>query len=340
MNMTTREFFSTRLDRDVKFGAIALFALLVSFTSSGRAETEDAVDRAYNLAAEGLSAYKSGNYAEALSSFERAFEITRLPALAVHMARANVKLGHWLSAMALYKQAIQLGDGIGDADVQARARAEAQAELTTLAPRIPRVRIDVAGAPPAAITVLVDGANVPTDAFATGWLVDPGEHTIVGLNGKETVHKRATVNEGETAEIRVAFVPVRVAEETQRNAGQQSLTGANASPNTLAWLSYGIGGTGLLVAGVAAVGAVSNRNHADQTGCNRTPRSSSCDEGSVNRYSTFRTIAGVGFYTGVAGVVAGTALYFTAPRQKISRDAKRHVLPWVGLESAGIEGSF
>ncbi len=340
MKMTTREFLSPRFRCQSKLGAAVIVALAIGVASPAWAGTDDNVNRAYDLAAEGLAAYKSGNYNDALSHFERAFEITHLPALAVHMARANVKLGHLVSALAIYRQTIQLGDGIGDADVQARARADAQVELNALTPRIPRIRITVTGVPSTSATVFVDGTKVPTESFAAGWLVDPGQHTVVAWNGKETVRKLATVVEGELAEIQLSFVPAMVAEETQPKRQSQGVEMSNGKAPTLAWVSYGAGGVGLLVAGVATIGATLNRHYANETGCNREPRGSTCDEAAVNRYSTFRTIAVVSFYTGVAGVVAGTAFYFAAPHQKKSRDAKRHVLPWLGLESAGIEGSF
>lgn len=321
------------------FTTIVVLLVIASVSTRARAEDDEAVNRAYELAAEGLTAYKSGHYAEALDRLGNAFGIVKLPALAVHMARANVKLGRLVSAVALYRQAMVLGDGIGDPQVQARARAEAEAELSVLILKVPKLRIEVVGVSPSGVTVLVDGNRVSTAAYDSEWFVDPGTHQISASYGRQTQVKQATLSEGESRDIQLIFSQPSVA-QTQPTSTHGARDDSSATTSALMGVSFGIGGTGLLLSGLTSLGALSNKHHADDTGCNQEPRRAGCDESAVNRYATLRTIAGVSFYTGLAGVIGGTALYFGTPRQKNTRDAKRHVLPWFGLESAGIEGSF
>ena len=319
---------------------MAVLMLVLALSATARAEEDDAVNRAYELLASGLSAYKSGNYSAALERFGSAFELVKLPALAVHMARANIKLGRLVSAVKLYRQATELGDGIGDPQIQARARTEAQSELAAVVAKVPVLRITVTGVSPAWVTVRVDGSRVTPDEYTSGWSVDPGQHRVVASYGKESEERRVTLAEGESTEIQLAFVQASVAQKRQPDPTTRASESLNATSKALTWVGYGIGGTGLLLSGISALAAVSNKHQANDTGCGQQPRGANCDEAAVNRYTTLRMVAGVGFYTGLAGVVTGTVFYFGTPRQKSSRDAKRHVLPWFGLESAGIEGSF
>jgi len=325
-----------------KAGPYAIILTLLpvlSLSRSALAQDDASVDRAYDLAAQGLSAYNKGNYSEALDHIAAAFAIVKLPALAVHMARANVRLGKLVAASELYQQALTLGDGIGDPEVQARARTEAASERKRLLSKIPRLSFRIEGPSTSKVSVEVDGIRVPVEKFDSGWLVDPGGHQVVAVYGNDRREQLAYLREGESPEIRLVFAQPGVAEyRAPPRANVPS--GSTGTVSKITWLSYGVGGTGLLVSGVTALAGFSNKHHADDTGCAAQPRSPNCDEGAVSRYSAYRTISTVGFYTGLVGIVTGTALYFGAPREKNSRDAKRHVLPWLGLESAGIEGSF
>jgi len=177
-------------------------------------------------------------------------------------------------------------------------------------------------------------------SYESGVIVDPGRHHIVANYGREKQEQLATLGEGESKEVQLTFADQSIA---LRETGKTSEVehGSNSTLKTFTWVSLGVGGTGLLVSGVAGLVALSQQHRANDTGCNHQPyRASTCDETAMSRYGSFRTVAGVGFYTGLVGVVTGSVLYFGAPHQKKTRDAKLHMLPWVGIESAGIEGTF
>ena len=325
--------------RSQAVGAI-LFTCLVSVTQLSRAQDEAAVNDARELLAQGLSAFNAGHFGEALDKYTRAFSIMKLPALAVHMARADVKLGRFVAAADLYQEATQLGDGVGVPTAQSRARGEAQVERSALLLRIPKLLIRVVGVDPKAVSVQVDGATFPSESYESGWLVDPGTHKVTASFGNQLQEQMAAMLEGEARELRFTFEA-----SPNKVVGQPAQSGntANAGTSTMrtaAWAGFGVGGAGLLVSGITGLLALSSRHRADSTQCNLQPRGSNCDQSAADRYGTYRTIAGVSFYTGLAGVITGTALYFGEPAQKKTRDAGVHVLPWLGLESAGVEGRF
>ncbi len=320
--------------------AAMLFACLVFATQPSLAQDDAAVNDAYELAAQGLAAFNSGHFGEALDKYTRAYSIVKLPALAVHMARADVKLGRFVAAADLYQEATQLSDGVGEPTVQARNRGEAQVERSALLLRIPKLLIRVVGVESKAVSVQVDGATLPSESYESGWLVDPGTHKVTARFGNQQQEQIAAMLEGEARELRFTFEA-----SPNKVVGQPAQSGntANAGTSTMrtaAWAGFGVGGAGLLVSGITGLLALSSRHRADSTQCNLQPRGSNCDQSAADRYGTYRTIAGVSFYTGLAGVITGTALYFGEPAQKKTRDAGVHVLPWLGLESAGVEGRF
>ena len=103
--------------------ALRLFLILalVGVANVARAQDDAAIDDAYQKAADGLREFKAGHYSEALDNYTRAYSIVHLPALAVHIARANVRLGRFVTALRFYDEAVKLRDGIGAPQVQAGA---------------------------------------------------------------------------------------------------------------------------------------------------------------------------------------------------------------------------
>lgn len=321
-----------------------LFVILALSGVPNRAWAQDdvAVNDAYQQAADGLREFKAGHYDLALDNYTRAYSIVHLPALAVHIARANVRLGRFVTALRFYDEAVKLSDGVGDPKVQARARTDAQAEGRLLVLRIPKLIFRASGIAASAMYVNVDGARLPAEVYKSGWLVDPGSHQVTASFGTQQQSQWISVSEGQSRELTFTFQSPRpnATPVAQTAASATEASRDRSTMRTAAWVGFGVGGVGLLVSGVTGLLALSSRNRADSSGCDKQPRENSCYEGAVDNYNTYRTLAGVGFYTGLAGVVTGTALYLSAPRQKKSRDTTSIVLPWLGVGQVGAEGNF
>ena len=281
---------------------VAVVALL-SLTTTARlslAQDDAAINDAYEKSAQGLSAYNSSQYAEALDKFTRAFAIVKLPALAVQMARANVKLGHLIAAAELYERATQLGDGIGDPQVQVRARAEARKERAALLLRTPKLLIQIRGVEPSTVSVSVDGTRLSPASFDSGWPLDPGTHKVTATFGAQGQEQMASVAEGEVREIGFEFSPTALQKlPTSVNSPDEPGQTAMTPMRTAAWVSFGVGGTGLLIWGASGIVALSKSEHFKSVPCGQ-PGQLRCDPTERDSYNTWRTLAGVGFYTGVA----------------------------------------
>jgi hypothetical protein len=325
------------MNRIVQFFGLAL-AVIPHVAS---AQDDTAINEAYGKADQGLVEFNAGHYAEALERYTQAFALVKLPALAVHMARSNVKLGHLVEAKSLYEQAMLLGDSVGDPEVQARARSAAEAEKLQLVLRIPKLVIRTAGAPNTAVTVQVDGVDVPLQVCESGLLVDPGRHQVIGVFGRQRQGQSATVAEGDVRALSLEFTND---EPPEAPISSPRLTGTMVPAETTiwreaAWVSLGVGGASLLVWGTTGIVAWHKSSELKSLHCGHAdePR---CPAGENSSYESWRTAATVSFCTGVGAALLGAALYFVAPQQRTPRDSMAHVAPWVGINSAGIEGQF
>src|SRR5690606_25629563 len=96
-----------------------------SFAQAPDAQTKAA---ARELAAQGLSLYGEGKYAEALDRLERASALIPVPTLHLHTARTLEKLGRWVEANERYLLAVRSEPQGGDLAEQRRAQELAQSE--------------------------------------------------------------------------------------------------------------------------------------------------------------------------------------------------------------------
>jgi tetratricopeptide (TPR) repeat protein len=318
---------------------LGIFVSLVLLASAQRALANDefSIDQAYQNAGQGLKEYKSGHYAQALDEYTRAYAIVRLPALAVHIARTNIKLGRFVVALRFYEEALTLGDGVGDPHVQARARAEAVTESSALRPRIPKIVIHPSGVATRAIKLQVDGIEIPADAYRTGWLVDPGAHQVTARLGALQQVRWVAVSEGEVRELHFAF-PAAGVTDSQGLRSETTQPPITSLTRRIAWASLAIGGAGLLVWGTAGIVAWKKSDHLESLHCGA--RLPACPSNELDSYNRWKDAATVGFYTGAAALLTGATLYIAEPKQKKTRDSQGRVVPWLGIGSAGVEGQF
>lgn len=316
------------------------WAPLLFLLVSGKAFAQDdaAVTSAYEFAAQfaaqGLKAYEGGQPAEALDKFSQAYAIVKLPSLAVYVARADVQLGHYVAAAALYAEASQLEDGLGDLDdhkVQQRAREEAQTERQALIARMPRLVVQTPGVPIQSVAVQVDGTAVPSAALAEGWPLDPGMHRVTAVSSTQKLERDASVSDGRTETIVFKF-QTATATITQEIPPKQVISSPPApgfrAMRNATWVSFGAGGAALVFWGVAGLVALEEK-----------PANWACSVAS-DAYCKWRTLSTIGFYTGLAGAATGAVLLLATPGKQSRHQSTTRVTPWVGLGSAGVQGRF
>jgi hypothetical protein len=175
---------------------------------SGTVHATDASAKggARDLANEAKSDFDAGRFEDAGLKFQRAYEIAKVPTLAVWAARALVKRDQLVAASELYRQAAMLTpNDLWVGDVQQQAQADAEKELAELQPRIPKLRIRVEGAAANEIEVTVDGVKLAATLFGINLPTDPGRRHIVGKRGAEVVDQRIGLAKGDRKETVLRF---------------------------------------------------------------------------------------------------------------------------------------
>jgi hypothetical protein len=332
---------------------------LVSYTSSSLldvpaalADEPSAADRATarTLAQEGYVALRDKDYATAADRFGRAEALVHAPTLLRDLARAQVGLGKLVDAHENYSLIIREGVAPDAPQPWVQALADAKAEIVAIPPRLPWVTITVTG--PSDPVVTIDGVTISSASLGVKRPADPGKHEIrAAAKGYYTAKKSVVLNEGES--VNIAFeledAPPDAPPEPEET-GPVQRTDAPVEP---AWRkpaiisAFALGGAGLALGGVTGVLAI--RKHSQlSTSC----REGTCfppQKGELDSYHRLGTLSTIGFIAGGVGVASGVVLLLVKPQSTDAsatgkstakaRSALR-MAPFVGLASAGVEGTF
>ncbi len=188
-----------------QFG-LFLAVALAAWPHPARAMDDSNKEAIRSLSNQAAADFQQGQYEAAREKFSRAYEIAKVPKLAVWAARANEKLGHLVTAYELYRQALSLEpNDLWKGDVQQQAQKDAQQELDKLQPRIPKLTIVVESASATDVSVKMDDVQVPSALLGIERLADPGQRQIVGQRGDEVVSETATLAEGENKQVVLKF---------------------------------------------------------------------------------------------------------------------------------------
>jgi hypothetical protein len=197
---------------------------------------------------------------------------------------------------------------------------------------------DSAGNEVPGVAITMDGQPAP-GSDGTAVELDPGEHVFIfEAPGYPKTGKKLVIVEGVKQRRDVVIMAPAAAAQSAGTASQATPEGGGRSfshPPTLAWVAFGVGGTGLLI-GVTA-GLVAGGKHSTLSG--------ECDNGAgtcapkysddLDAFHTWRTISTVGYVVGALGVAGGAALWITAPKARATTARM-----WLGPASAGIAGRF
>jgi len=346
----------------------AAFVLATAMAWAGNvyATDDSAKGAARELANEAKSDFDAGKFEDAGSKFQRAYEIAKVPTLAVWAARALVKRGKMVAASELYRQAALLApNDLWVGNTQQEAQADAEKELAELQPRIPKLRIRVVGAVANDVELTVDGARIANALVGIDLPTDPGNRHIVGKRGTDVVEQPVDLAEGERKETVLRFnvlAPVVVrppampmAPAVSAGAATAALplashdglsaiarpAGTEAGPadsvgsaqRTWGWVTLGVGAAGLVagtVAGIVVMSDTGLRNDCPNGVC------AVSKSGSVDTYNLMRNVSTAGFIVGGVGAVLGATLLLWTPKH----EAEPHVALWLGPRSAGVKGAF
>ena len=336
----------------------AVVASIVAGVGSGaaRATDDSAKGAARDLANEAKRNFDVESYEEAGRGFQRAYDIARVPMLAVWVARTLAKRGQLVAASEMYRQATLLAPNdlwVGGA--QQQAQADAARELVELQPRIPRLRIRIEGAAANDIELTMDDLKIATVLLGLDLPVDPGRRHVVGRQGAQTVERAIDLAESEHKEMVLRFnaaaaivtanlesaLPELPANDLHYGLSVVSVPKAQSVPpigqtrRTWGWAAVGVGAVGLLAGvatGIDVMASSGLRSNCPSQTCNP----SKVGSGSVNRYNLTRDLSTAGFIVGGVGTAVGVTLLSWTPKQ----EWEAGMALWLGPSSVGVDGVF
>jgi len=327
-----------------------LFALsvfgLIACASFARAQDQGVTIATRELAKQAFQAYDEGRYEEAAEKSLKAYQVARVPTIAVVRARALVKLGKLVDASELYLEASRIARDPAWQAVQDEAQRNAERERAELMPRIPRLKIAIAGADPAKVVVSVDNRKIPLALLDTEQVVDPGDRTVVGTFGQQQAREIVSPKEGEQLTVTLTFEAVAAAPATGAIAGEtaarQTVYVEPKKPigtvKSLGWTGVGLGGAGLVFGLIEGLSAKSKRTSLYETN-HCSPDGTQCISalsGDVDSYNLARNLSVAGFVAGGILAAAGATL-LVLPSKKESQPSLALL---VGPSFIGVRGEM
>jgi len=330
-----------------------VLALTVAAAWSSVAFATDATAKgaARDLAKEAKRDFDAGHFEAAQRKFQQAYEVAKVPTLALWAARALVKQGQLVAASELYQQALKLvANDLWVGKAQQKAQADAGKELAELQPRIAHLRVRVEGGEASQVAITIDDVKIASALYGVEIPADPGRRRIVGNRDGKTAEQTIDLGEGERKEVVLKFpaasstVVVPVVANSQSGSLRMS-TPASPEPRsgssrgkaqrTWGWVAVGVGAAGLITGAVTGIIVLSNsglRSDCQNGVCDPAK----VDNSKMNRYNLAHDLSTAGFIVGAVGTVVGVTLLLWTPKH----ESDPQVALWLGPGSAGVKGAF
>ncbi len=344
-------------------GSLFLASVLSLVASSAPAQTDEERAGARALAQEGVEAFNSGKWEQALDLFGRAETLVHALPHLLYIARSHEKLGRLVEAQEAYIKLTREPLSATSPKAFIDAHAEADRELAALEPRIPSVIVLVSGVGAAEAVVKIDDAAIPRALIGVKRPTNPGRHVCsASAPGAETAFVPITLAEGAHETVRIELlsgapttepVPLStgaVAPVAPPLAQLDRPTDAREPRYRIPmYVSFGAGAVGLIGGTVFLIKRSSAQSDADDA-WKSCLNSRDCDQSDAAKIKSddkdaaqAGTLAMVGYGLGVVGVGAGVAFWLLdrsaeAPSEAAQGDVR--LTPWIGVGSIGLNGSF
>lgn len=325
---------------------LGLLLVLLPTSSAWAAPSAEERERARALMDLGDARFEAKNYASALEQYRAADEIMGVPTTGIEVGRTLERLGRLLEAREVLRRVSEFPQRADEPRPFASARQRADRLLGDIAPRIPRVTLQVAGLPEGTTPQISWDGQAIDAARIGGYLeANPGLHHVVGTApGFPDVKRDVRLAEGQALQVLLTFGEAPSAAPTSAGpAAPRPLPGpatAKTQPRTLLWVSLGVAAAGIAAGSVTGLRSLSltrdAKQHCQGNAC--TPAA----EHDIDSAKTFANVSNVAFGVAVAALGVG-AWQFWAHRSAKSADEPSktaRVEAQVGFGSVDVAGAF
>lgn len=289
----------------VRVSAVACLMLLALTPTLAAAEGQDSA-AASALFDEGKAALDREDFAVACPKLAESYRLDPAPGALFYAADCEERRGRLATAWAMFRQ---LDETMAADDGR---RDEVRQRLSTLTPRVPHVVVSIAKPVDGELSnphVTRDGVELKAASLDTSIPIDPGAHTFaVWADGRARTEKVVDVREGESLNVSLDL-------GGRVSSAPPTPPSAPSKARMIGGVTTAVFGLGGMIAG-AVMGGIAKSSYDDSDGhCNDDDR---CDQTGVDIRADARALGDAGtvvFFVGVAAVVTGAIVWFTAPKE-------------------------
>jgi hypothetical protein len=310
---------------------------------------------ARTIGIEGVKLAKAGNCTAAVEKLKRAEELYHAPSILFELGKCQISLGKLVAGTENLQRVVREQLDPKAPKAFRTAQEHARSLLDTTLPRLAHLRIELEGLDGNVVPQLsVDDVPVSQAALGVERVIDPGTHEIkASAPGYKSVKMSVSVKESahETAKIRLEVDPnAKISEPppvpTNSSAARDPLTPppqpvphTSESDRTLAYVSLGIGATGIALGTILGLAALGKKGTLDEN-CPTPERCPARFDSDINTMKGLGTGSTIAFGVGGAGIALGIILLVTQRSSSETVPTAQRFQPWVGPRSAGFTTHF
>jgi len=325
---------------------LGLLLILLHTSSAWAAPSAEERERARALMDLGDARFEAKNYASALEQYRAADEIMGVPTTGIEVGRTLERLGRLLEAREVLRRVSEFPQRADEPRPFASARQRADRLLGDIAPRIPRVTLQVAGLPEGTTPQISWDGQAIDAARIGGYLeANPGLHHVVGTApGFPDVKRDVRLAEGQALQVVLTFgeAPAAIPAPAGPTAAKGSPAPATAKPHqpALLWASLGVAAAGVAAGSATGVYSLSlthsAKQHCQGNAC--APEAKRDIDGA----KTFANVSNVAFGVGIAALGVAAWQFFSHRPHKPSEEPPKAapIEAQVGFGSLGVRGAF
>ncbi len=197
----------------MRLTALSLSTLLAlaTVTVAPRAFAQNVTDAdraaARDLFNKGVALQNQQKFADALDRFERSQKVVNAPTNLLHIGQCQAALGRLVEAAEAFRSAARFQLASNAPAPFVAAQNEANAQLSTIEPRIPELKIVVSPKDIPTLTVMVDDQPVNSALVGVSRPVNPGAHRVsASAPGYTKAERQVDLKEKQKLEVALTLV--------------------------------------------------------------------------------------------------------------------------------------
>ncbi len=329
--------------RFLGFRPLTLAICIISSSALAAPPSSQDRERARALMDAGDARFEAKQYAAALEQYRAADELMQVPTTGIEVGRTLERLGRLLEAREVLRRVSEYPQRVDEPKPFSSARQHADRLLGDIAPRIPRVTLEVNGLPEGTVPELSwDGQHLDPAKIGGYLEANPGQHRAIGVAaGFPDVTRDVKLAEGQALQVLLTFshqaLPVAAGPIAAGKPDRPRPLAIATGKPTLFWVGLGVAAVGVAAGSATGVYSLSRTGSAKKQCEGNVCRPEA--QSDIDSAKTFANVSNVAFAVG--GVGLGVAAWqFFAHRSPKPDSSATHVVAKVSPGAVWLDGTF